>query len=309
MYPSFLPDRVTQLTESTSISMAGMIQQQAISTPLRLDPIVSAFVHQAPGLENNHPIDCPIVLLHGFDSSLLEFRRLLPALANHQSTWAIDLLGFGFTDRQIDVDFSPTSIKTHLYALWKTLIKQPMVLVGASMGGAAAIDFALTYPEAVAQLVLLDGAGFAKGPAVSGLLRRFPAVGRLATGFLSRIDVRESVSRRAYDDPALASADATCCAALHLAMPRWAEALIDFTGSGGYNFLSDKISQINQSTLIIWGRNDKILGTKDADRFLQSIQQSQLVWIEACGHVPHLEQPTLTATAILQFAANPESSR
>ncbi|NJN49576.1 MAG: alpha/beta hydrolase, partial [Alkalinema sp. RL_2_19] len=247
-------------------------------------------------------IDAPIVLLHGFDSSLLEFRRLLPLLGERRSTWAIDLLGFGFTDRPVDCDFSPDSIKAHLYYSWKTLIQRPMILVGASMGGAAVIDFALSYPEAVERLVLIDSAGFAKGPAISGVLSRFPAIGRIATNFLSRPDVRRQVSRKAYyDDKTFVTADAELCATLHLALPRWSEALIGFTCSGGYNFLGDRIAQVTQPTLVLWGRQDKILGTQDATRFERVLPQGKLVWLEDCGHVPHLEQAAATATVILDF--------
>ncbi|HEY9818109.1 MAG TPA: hypothetical protein V6D20_20240, partial [Candidatus Obscuribacterales bacterium] len=60
-------------------------------------------------------------------------------------------------------------------------------------------------------------------------------------------------------------------------------------------------------TLILWGKEDRILGTADAHRFDQALQgrgcPHQLVWVERCGHVPHLEQPTATAAAIHQFGA------
>ncbi len=301
MFPPFLPPQVDQLTEVPSIDLARSVQRRDILTPLSPQPIATAFVHaELQGSENFR--EMPVVLLPGFDSSVLEFRRLLPLLAQQSPTWAIDLLGFGFSDRPTDIDFSPAGIKTHLYDTWKTLIEQPMVLVGASMGGAAAIDFALTYPEAVAKLVLIDGAGLAKGPAASKWLSVFPRLGPLATNFLRRPKVRAQVSRQAYFDPQRwVTPDAECCASLHLAMPRWSEALISFTQSGGYNFLRDKIANIPVPTLIIWGRQDKILGTQDALRFAQTIADSQLVWIEQCGHVPHLEQPIQTAAAIGQF--------
>lgn len=292
MFPSFLPVRAKQLTEGTSITLAQNIQRQSIATPLSLQPIDTAFVQQGKG-------GAPIVLLHGFDSSVFEFRRLLPLLAESQETWAIDLLGFGFTDRAVDLSFDPESIKTHLYYIWKTCIGQPMVLVGASMGGAAAIDFALTYPDAVAQLVLLDSAGFAKGPAIAKFL--FPPLGYLATEFLRKPNVRQQVSRKAYYDSGFVTPDAELCAALHLELPRWSQALIAFTKSGGYGFLSDRIAQVSVPTLILWGRQDGILGIQDADRFHQTIAQSQLIWIDQCGHVPHLEKPQETADHLLTF--------
>jgi pimeloyl-ACP methyl ester carboxylesterase len=292
MFANFLPPQVAQLTEVTSIALAQQITAQAIATPLSADPIQTAYVHQGLG-------GIPILLLHGFDSSVLEFRRLLPLLAQSQAAWAVDLLGFGFTDRPIGVPFTPDAIKTHLYSVWKTLIGQPVILVGASMGGAAAIDFTLTHPEAVAKLVLIDSAGFAAGPAIGRFL--IPPLGYLATEFLRQPKVRQQVSLNAYCDRSFVTLDATLCAALHLTHPRWSQALIAFTQSGGYNFLSDKIANIDRSTLILWGDRDKILGTADAERFKEAIADSQLIWMENCGHVPHLEQPQLTAQHILEF--------
>lgn len=294
MHASILPIAAAQLTESTSIALARQIECRDIATPLSPTAIATALVQQGSGP--------PLLLVHGFDSSVFEFRRLQPLLAHHFTTWNVDLLGFGFTDRPLDVPFTPDAIKTHLYYTWKTLIGEPMTLVGASMGGAAAIDFALTYPDAVQQLVLIDSAGFAKGPDISKFM--VPGLGYLATEFLRRPGVRRSVSLKAYADASFVTPDAELCAALHLQHPRWQEALIAFTKSGGYNFLSDKIAQITQPTLILWGDSDKILGIADAAKFAQAIAHSQLVWVPNCGHVPHLEKPQETAQAILDFNAS-----
>ncbi|MBD2730983.1 alpha/beta hydrolase [Nostoc sp. FACHB-892] len=293
MFPNFLPQAVGQLTESASIALARSIQTAAITTPLINQPVTTTYVKQGSG-------GTPILLIHGFDSSVLEFRRLLPLLSGDNETWAVDLLGFGFTDRLSGISYSPTAIKTHLYYFWKSLINQPVILVGASMGGATAIDLALTYPEVVKKLVLIDSAGLANGSPLSKLM--FPPLDYLATQFLSNLKVRDRVSRMGYKNQSLASLDALCCGALHLQMPSWNQALITFTKSGGYSaFRFKKVSQIVQQTLILWGDSDKILGTKDAMRFKRAIPQSKLVWIPNCGHLPHLEQPQITAQHILDF--------
>ena len=297
MFADFLPSLIEQLTESTSIALAKSIQRQAIATPLSKQPIATTYVRQGSG-------GIPILLLHGFDSSVLEFRRLLPRLAAENETWAMDLLGFGFTDRLAGIPFSPTAIKTHLYYFWKTLINQPVIVVGTSMGGAAAIDFTLHYPEAVKKLVLIDSAGFRGGSAMSKFL--FPPLGYLATSFLRSPKVRERVSRTAYHDQSLVSLDAQVCAALHLEMPSWNQALIAFTKSGGYASFASKLAHIKQETLILWGENDRILGTADAGKFKEAIAHSQLIWIKDCGHVPHLEQPQITSQHILDFRAELE---
>jgi pimeloyl-ACP methyl ester carboxylesterase len=296
MFPSYIPTEAGDLTESTSIALVKQIQQTSISTPLSNDDVKTTYVGQGSG-------GTPILLVHGFDSSLLEFRRLLPLLALQQSTYALDLLGFGFTERNLNIPLNPKNIKTHLYYFWKTIIQQPVILAGASMGGAAAIDFTLTYPDAVAKLVLLDSAGLAKQPAIGKFM--IPPLDYLATEFLRNPKIRQNISRAAYFDKSFASLDAQTCAALHLKCPEWNKSLIAFTKSGGYGSFTKQISQIQQPTLIIWGKQDKILGTKDAAKFNRAINNSKLVWIDDCGHVPHLEQPQITASEILQFAEQP----
>lgn len=292
MFPSFLPASVQQLTEPNSIDLASQIQRVDIITSLVSRSIATSYVCQGTG-------GLPIVFLHGFDSSLLEFRRIIPIIAAQQQVWAIDLLGFGFTERLADCPFSSASICTHLQAFWQTMINQPMILVGVSMGGAAAIEFTLKYPQAVDKLVLIDSAGFSQPPAMGKFL--IQPLGKLATKFLSSPNVRQGVSEKAYFDRAFATADAQLCAALHLEMPRWSQTLIDFTRSGGYGYLLDRLPEIQQETSIVWGRQDRILGTKPAQQFQQGLTQSQLHWVEKCGHVPHLEQPEITAQLILNF--------
>ena len=287
-----LPAAAQALTEATSVAMAAAIQSIELTTPLGEAPVPTAYAVAGAG-------DPPLVLLHGFDSSQLEFRRLWPCLASHRQTWALDLLGFGFSERTRIPALSPGAIKLHLYSFWQQMIGRPVVLVGASMGGAAVIDFALTYPEAVAGLVLLDSAGFAAGPAMGSLM--VPPLDSWATAFLRSPRVRRSISRSAYYDKSFVTADAELCAALHLQCPGWKEALIAFTKSGGYNFLTDKIPQITSPTLVVWGEQDRILGLKDATRFKQAIPHCELVWMPQCGHVPHLENAEATAAAIAKF--------
>jgi len=306
-----LPPETNQLTEPTSQALGQQVQW--LEVPQEGSPgseaIATSYVYQSlsnQALSNqalsNQALDNagsahPVLLLHGFDSSIFEFRRLLPLLAAQVPTYAVDLLGFGFTERTLPIN--PQRIKTHLHSFWQTLIQKPMILVGASMGGAAAIDFALTYPEAVHKLVLLDNAGVTKGSSMGKFL--FPPLGYLATSFLANPQVRQKISVQAYCDPNLASEDARVCAALHLKCPGWQQSLISFTQSGGYGDFSEDLGKLELSTLILWGDRDRILGTRDAIKFYRYIPYSRLIWVEKCGHVPHLEQPEFTAQEILLF--------
>lgn len=283
------PSAVKLLTEPT-FTFAQSIQCQPIPTPLCQQLIATTYIRQGRG-------GTPILLLHGFDSSVLEFRSLLPLLAAHNETWAVDLLGFGFTERVQGINFDPPAIKTHLYYFWKEFLNQPVMLVGASMGGATAIDFTLTYPHAVQKLVLINSVGYTGSFPFGRFL--FPPLDFLAVEYWRQRKL-QALFLSSISGNSAAIEEAIRCAALHLEMPNWHEAMIAFTKSGGYGDLADKIGQINKPTLILWGESDDTLGIGDATKFQRAIAHSQLIWLQ-CGHVPQLEQPQTTASYLLAF--------
>ena len=293
MLPSNITQEAEKLTESTSINLFKQIQRISLATSLSINPINTSYVVSG---DTDKPL---ILLLHGFDSSLMEYRRLLPLLTSNYQVWVLDLLGFGFTQRQENIKYSPDTIKTHLYHFWSQAIAKPIILVGASMGGATAIDFALSYPQAVEKLILLDSGGLTKQPVMGKFL--FPPLGFLATEFLRNLKVRQSISKTAYFDSRFANEDALRCAALHLLCDNWNKALISFTKSGGYGSFAQGLQKLKIPSLIIWGEKDKILGVKPASQFTNLIPNSNLVWVENCGHVPHLEKADITAKQIINF--------
>lgn len=290
MFPAFLPPQVQLLKEDAAIVLAQSIKRELIVTPLSQqairrsaapEAIATAYVRQGTGK--------PILLLHGFDSSVLEFRYLLPLLAKKYETWGVDLLGFGFTERIRGIDYNPASIKAHLYSFWK-LINRPLILIGISMGGATAIDFVLDYPQAVEKLILINSVGFSGDFPVGKFL--FPPFDYLAVEYWRQRKL-QALFWDNFNPSQLI--DAIRCASLHLDMPYWYEAMLSFMKSGGYSNLADKIPKINKPTLILWGDRDDTLSVNDATKFQRAIADSQLIWLKNCGHVPQLEQPEVLA--------------
>ena len=290
MFPSFLPYEVNLLQENNSITLAKRIKRSQIRTPLSQNAIVTSYVCQGTGT--------PTLLLHGFDSSVLEFRALFPLLAKSNQTWAVDLLGFGFTQRLLEIDYNPHTIKTHLYAFWQTLINRPVMLVGTSMGGATAIDFTLSYPHAVEKLVLINSVGFSGDFPLGKLL--FPPLDYLAIEYWRQRKLQALFLGGKFGNLKPGEIEAIRCAVLHLEMSNWQAAMISFTKSGGYGDLVGKIAQINTQTLILWGQLDETLPKIDAEKFNSAIAHSRLVWLD-CGHVPHLERSQIVAKQLQLF--------
>eukprot|EP00903_Cladosiphon_okamuranus_P010652 g10072.t2 len=246
----------------------------------------------------------PILMLHGFDSSLLEFRRLMPKLGQlGAEVFAVDVLGWGFTQLSGVSSFGAEAKRTHLLEFWKqTMGGRPMVLVGASLGGAIAIDFAHEFPEAVKKLVLIDAQGFIDG---SGPGASLPGpLAKLGISVLGSKPLRSLANKMSYTDKSLATDDAVRVGRLHTMCEGWADASLQYMGSGGFT-VSAKVPNIDTETLILWGRQDKILDPNlYAERFVDEMPNARLVWVEECGHVPHLEQPDLTASTIVDFVKN-----
>lgn len=301
MLADFLPPLATDIQDADAIAYLQQLQRRVIPVLVQQvqTPIATAYVHSGP--KSSAP---PILLLHGFDSSLLEFRHLFPRLANHHETWAIDCYGFGFTAYISELAVTPQTIRQHLRGAIATLIQQPVILVGASLGGAIAMDFALHFPEWVRSLVLINSVG------VSG---HFPLGQFLPPPLLEMgadwLYLRKQMALTTASVLPVHSTviDALCCSRLHQEMPGWKEAVASFSQSGGYIHLVHRISQISHPTLILWGDNDDVLGTADAARFKQMIPDSQLIWIRNAGHAPHIDQPQAVATPLLIFAEQIES--
>jgi pimeloyl-ACP methyl ester carboxylesterase len=241
-----------------------------------------------------------MLLLHGFDSSLLEFRRLIPLLTKHQETWAIDLFGSGFTDYIATLAVNPKTIRHHLLNTLETWIQRPVILFGASLGGAVAIDFALHHPHWVRSLILIDSVGFS-GSFPVGAFFPNPLIELGADWLYFRKHVALSAAL-VLPMMNVTLIDALRCSLLHQEMPGWKEAIASFTQSGGYANLSERMAEVMHSTLILWGEADDVLGTADATQFQHAIPDSRLVWIQGAGHVPHFDQPQAVANHLLSFA-------
>jgi len=292
MFPDFLPHDVHLLEHPDSIALAKSIKRIGIPTSLSNREIQTAYVQSGEG-------DAPLLLLHGFDSSLLEHRHIYPLLAAQGETWALDLLGFGFSDRPKHISYNPQTIKEHLYCFWRKMINRPVVLVASSMGGATAIDFAVTYPDAVGKLVLMNSVGYSGSFYLGKLL--IEPIDWLAVEFLRQRRVQALFWGKTFALIDSKIEDVLRCATLPSQMPNWNVAIADFTRSGGYYGLANRIPLITQPSLILWGDRDEMLGTAAAVEFEQAIADSRLIWLPGVGHTPHWEQPKIVARHILNF--------
>ena len=237
----------------------------------------------------------PVLLLHGFDSSFLEFRRLAPLLASGVQLFIPDLYGFGFCPRPSGGDYSPRGVLRHLEVLAREIGGRnpaPLGLIGASMGGSVAVELARRLPEQVNRLLLLAPAGLTGRP-----MPLPPLLDGLGVRFLALPGVRRGLCRTAFADPDAAVGAAELeIASLHLQSPGWADALRRFARSGGFAGAGAPLP--HQPITVLWGANDRILRAPQK-RAALALLGERVRELDACGHLPHLDQTATVAATWL----------
>ena len=239
----------------------------------------------------------PLLLLHGFDSSFLEFRRLVPLLREQFQLFIPDLFGFGFSPRPPQANYGPEAVLLHLDALLEQLnADRPIGVIGASMGGAVAVELARRQPDAISALLLLAPAGLTGRP-----MPVPPLLDRLGAWFLGRPGVRRGLCRQAFADPdGQVGPPEEQIASLHLQCPGWAEALAAFARSGGFAGCGAPLPP--QPLHVIWGADDRIL-RPPLKQAAETLLQHPAETFEACGHLPHIDQPQRVADRCLELLA------
>ena len=234
----------------------------------------------------------PLLLLHGFDSSHLEFRRLAPLLAPQHQLFIPDLHGFGFCPRPEGARYSPAEVLEHLERVLEAVLERSgaaqVGLIGASMGGAAAMELGRRRPEQVERLLLLAPAGLSGQP-----MPVPPLLDQLGARFLGLPAIRRGLCRTAFAQPDRDVGPAELeIASLHLRCPNWAGALATFARSGGFAGSGSPLPP--QPVEVIWGRDDRIL-SRPQKQAVQSLLGERITELEGCGHLPHIDQPATVA--------------
>ncbi|WOH12553.1 hypothetical protein DCAR_0832058 [Daucus carota subsp. sativus] len=292
-FPSFLPKQVENVKDSFARKLASRIQRLPVELSSLNRPIMSSCVKPMVHEKTN-----PLVLLHGFDSSCLEWRYTFPLLEDaNLETWVVDILGWGFSDLESRPACSVISKREHLYQFWKSHIKRPMILVGPSLGAAIAIDFAVNYPEAVDKLILIDASVYAEGSR-----SKLPkAVAYAGAYILKSVLLRFYATNLSFNGlPFDTCLDWTRIGRLHCLLPWWLDTTVDFILSGGYS-VRELIKQVKQETLIIWGEDDNIIDNKLGIRLHCELPNAKIRQIPKCGHIPHVEKPNDVAKLIEEF--------
>jgi len=248
----------------------------------------------------------PLVLLHGFGSSLYTWDGWVRQLAGTRRLIRLDLPGFGLTGPAPDGDYTAERYVRVVTALLDRLGVERTDIAGNSMGGRTALMFALAHPERVRKLILVDAGGFAPMPPPSlFLLAQTPILGpsmilHVTPRFLVRYNL-EGV----YGDPSrLTDAVVDRYWAMGRRAGNRGAMLARITGPPDPN-LADRLGELKLPVLIQWGELDQWIPLSDAHGFQRGIAGAELRVYPGAGHVPMEELPEATARDADAFLGPP----
>lgn len=243
----------------------------------------------------------PLVLVHGGGAGAdcrSNWFKTMPQFENWYHVFALDLLGFGESDRPDPASFTYSQdarIEQMIGAI-EALNVGPVHMVGNSMGGATTIGVAVRRPDLVRKIVLMGSGGLTAGvsPALAavvnydftheGMIKLCRALANPAFELdPAMIDYRLTMSQRPANRAAYAATMA------------WVK------DQGGLHYEHDFIRRIEAPTLVVNGKDDQVAPLANALKFLELIDDSWGYIIPHCGHWAMLEHPEDFAGEVVRF--------
>lgn len=242
----------------------------------------------------------PVVFIHGIGASIYGWRHTLPpVVAAGYRAVAFDNRGFGFSDKPAH-GYSNAAYAHLVVALMDSLGISSAVLVGHSMGGAIAAEVALTHPDRVRGLVLIDAAGY--GVRWPGVLKmaRWPFLGAIVTAFRGRW-ITGRIVRSTFADPSkVTEADIDQYYA-PVPDPDFGRALRGVLREFRFDSLGGRLGRVQAPTLILWGDSDRLTSLRDGSRFARELPRSEFVVLAHTGHDAQEESPEQVNLLLLDY--------
>jgi pimeloyl-ACP methyl ester carboxylesterase len=259
-----------------------------------------------------------LLLVHGMAGSSVTWRHVLPALAERFTVLAPDLLGQGQSDKPRG-EYSLGAHANTLRDLMDGLGYERATVVGQSLGGGVAMQFAYQFPERCERLVLVDSGGL--GREVTFYLRMlslpgfesvFPLfcspwlrdAGSRVAAWLGRAGMRSTPARQEIWRSYASLADAESRRAFFRSL----RDVIDFSGQA-VSALSRLWRAAQRPTLIVWGDRDPFIPVSHAVAAHEVIPGSRLEIFEGVGHYPHCEVPERFVEVLVDFIDSTEPAR
>lgn len=249
-----------------------------------------------------------IILLAGIGCTVLEWQKNIAALASRHRVYAFDMLGHGLTDKPQKNCYTIADLARFTLGFLSAQGQECAHFVGSSLGGRVALECARLAPARVKSMVLVAPAGVGRETAFNMRLATVPIIGELITR-PSRMETR-MLWTPAFHDPSFVTDSfietkyaLAAVPGAHQALLRTLRNLVSFAGFRIEHIaaLQAAMRTMHQPTLIIWGRQDKLVPPEHARILEANLPRSKTILLNECGHLPQFEQPQQFNTTVLDF--------
>ncbi|MBI4723628.1 MAG: alpha/beta hydrolase [Rhodomicrobium sp.] len=256
----------------------------------------------------------PILLLHGFATSSYTWHAIIPELAKNHRVIAIDLRGFGASDKPIDDRYSIEDQAEAVQAFIAQENLRNLTVVGHSFGGGITLTLALKSAQErqprIRNIVLVDTIAFRQPLPIFFQLLKVPMVGDVSMTLVPPEVQAAQGLRLAYYDRSKISARDVAEYANTLYSPAAKHALVktvEHILPNNIDEIADRYKTIKMPTLILWCEEDKVVPVRLGRRLHEEIPTAEFTVFAHCGHMPQQEKPEDTARAIRAFLKRNES--
>lgn len=250
----------------------------------------------------------PLIFLHGLGASSYTWHKIAPALAKTHRVIAIDLKGFGQSDKPLDGRYS---IFDQARLVQDYIVRNDLreaTLVGHSYGGGVALAVALNMMDArqrnLSRLVLIDSIAYRQPIPFFFQVLRTPLIGQIGLSLIPpEVQMERALSLAYYEEDKVSPETVNNYAsALYSEGGRHALlSTIEALDPVQADELSKRYKELRLPTLVLWCHYDKIVPVRIGLRLASELPNARLEVMRQCGHIPHEEQPEDTARAIKTF--------
>jgi len=257
----------------------------------------------------------PLMLLHGFGASIGHWRQNIEVLGKYHTVYALDMLGFGASHKAA-ANYSVELWVEQVYEFWKVFIRQPVVLIGNSLGSLVSLAAANTHPDMVMGVVMMSLPDPAMEqelipeilqPVVAALkkLLASPILIKPLLRVLRQPKVLRRLAIFAYANPEAVTDELVDILAGPPQERGSARALVALCQAAANPKYAPSVKSLLPNVtipmLLIWGQNDRVVRPVLAAKFAAYNPNVQLLTLEGAGHCPHDESPLEVNQAILEW--------
>jgi pimeloyl-ACP methyl ester carboxylesterase len=242
-----------------------------------------------------------VVLLHGFASSLDVWDGVMSDIAKTHRVLALDLKGFGWTDRPAG-DYSPAAQAELVLKLMSARGIDRAAIVAHSWGASVALSIALAAPQRVTRLALYDAWVYEEQIPPTFYWARADGVGEAIFGIFYNQRVEDKIALAFYDKSHVTQKliDATERA---LERPGATAAALAAVRGQRFSAMQEHYKEIQKPTLLLWGREDLVTTLAYGERLSNELPHAKLVVYPRCGHFPMVEAKAPSNAELLGFLA------